>query len=479
MIIINLPFIDIDNNKLSLSDSINALGLEIDTNEKLEIKPEKFVFIIDISKSMGKTIQNSRYAKKYYVSKMFKYLFKKLKKERVENQETTISLITFNEQVHFIFRDYTLDQVLDNPDKFIDAIISYGGTRTDIAIEYVLHNFDNTYKFILITDGACNDPVNINNDFLGISGDMFFKKYLVNKLEEITTNCLTIHNFSIIIIGDGPLESSRYMVEKYNSTLHYISSQLVSISSNEFFDEAQFEHICKIELLKAISDNSDIKTDINICCSDYVIIYNSTVSVNSVSYEDEIINPNTIINIATSTFGKIRIYIDWLKLHPNSNLVIEFKDSNGIKQSSHIFLSNVIPYDPSILKHNKIASRFLTTLMNKLTPTSDDNDIDSLIKLCNLYPEVVKSKFIIQLEEFKNMSVKERSFCLMSSRTDERMRTPPRSVSPFSPRELIALGCEIDINGKNIAPDDIYEFVPASLNDVSSLKPLGWFDDYL
>jgi hypothetical protein len=48
----------------------------------------------------------------------------------------------------------------------------------------------------------------------------------------------------------------------------------------------------------------------------------------------------------------------------------------------------------------------------------------------------------------------------MSSRTDERMKTPPRSVSPVSPRELIALGCDIDINGTNIASDDIYEFVP-------------------
>jgi hypothetical protein len=451
MLIINLPFI-YKNNK---DEVANAIGIELDTNVELEIKPEKFVFIIDVSNSMGKTMHKSRYAKKDYVSKMFKYLFKKLKKEQFNGQETTISLVTFNEQAHFIFRDYTLAQLVDNPDKFLNAIINYGGTRTDIAIEYVLHNFDNTYKFILITDGACNDPANINSDFLGSSGDMFFKKYLISKSEEMNTKC-----FSIIIIGDGPLEASRYMVDKYNATLHYISSQLVSISDNDFFDEAQFEHICKVELLKAISNNSDIKTDINICCSDYVIIYNSTISVDSVSYEDEIINPNTIINIATSTFGKIRIYIDWLKLNSNSNFVIDFKDSNGIKQSTHVFLSNVVPYNPSILKHNKIASKFLTTLMNKLTPISDDNDVDLLIQICNLYPESVKSKIVTYLNNFKYMNLKERSFHLMSSRTDERMKTPPRSVSPVSPRELIALGCEININGENIAPDDIYEFVP-------------------
>jgi hypothetical protein len=88
--------------------------------------------------------------------------------------------------------------------------------------------------------------------------------------------------------------------------------------------------------------------------------------------------------------------------------------------------------------------------MNKLRPNSNVEEIDTLIGIFKLYPDTVNSKFIIHLEEFKNMNIKERSLRLLSSRTEERARTPLRSVSPVSSREVTALNYDVDINGYEI-----------------------------
>lgn len=440
MYIINFPF-----------TNTNTFGIELVSNVKTEIKPEKFVFLIDISGSMGERIQNSRFSKKEYIRRIFIYLFGKLKREQLGTHETTISLVTFNDKPHPIFRDYKLTQILYKPEKFLNAITHHGGTRTDLVFDYVLDNFDSSYKFVLITDGECNvSDGTFRSKIVPNPGDVFFKNYLIKKLEELNTNNLNLPQFSIMIVGDGPLEASKYMVEKYNSILHYISSKKVAISGNDYFDEAQFEHIFKQELLKSISDNSDIKTDINICCSDPIHIYNSNVSINFISCEDELIQPSTVTNLGTSTFGTIRVFVNWSNPTPNSKFTISFNDSNGVEHSYHLFFSQAVSYDSSNPDHNKAATKFLTILMNKLRPNSNVEEIDTLIGIFKLYPNTVNSKFIIHLEEFKNMNIKERSLRLMSSRTEERARTPPRSVSPVSSREVTALNYDVDINGYEI-----------------------------
>lgn len=111
MYIINFPF-----------TNTNTFGIELVSNVKTEIKPEKFVFLIDISGSMGERIQNSRFSKKEYIRRIFIYLFGKLKREQLGTHETTISLVTFNDKPHPIFRDYKLTQILYKPEKFLNAI---------------------------------------------------------------------------------------------------------------------------------------------------------------------------------------------------------------------------------------------------------------------------------------------------------------------------------------------------------------------
>ena len=61
MSIVNIPFIN-----------TNTFGIELESLIKTEVKQEKFVFIIDISGSIGETIKNSRYSKKEYITKVFK-----------------------------------------------------------------------------------------------------------------------------------------------------------------------------------------------------------------------------------------------------------------------------------------------------------------------------------------------------------------------------------------------------------------------
>lgn len=50
------------------------------------------------------------------------------------------------------------------------------------------------------------------------------------------------------------------------------------------------------------------------------------------------------------------------------------------------------------------------------------------------------------------MNPKERALRLMSSRTEERSRTPHRSVSPVSVREMSAMSYDVDINGRDTSP---------------------------
>lgn len=436
MSIINIPY-----------QNTNTFGIELESKNKTDIKQEKFVFIIDVSGSMGERIRNSKLAKKDYVSKVFKYLFTKLKKEQISSDETTISLVVFNNQVTPIFRDQSLSNIVENPYYFLNPIINRGGTRTDLAFEYIFENFDNSYKFVLITDGECNDPTKSIGLGDSTNGDIYLKNYLTQKMEYLNVNSKPIPQFSIMIIGDGPLEASRYMVEQYNSILSYIGSQTIDIGGNLFFDEARFEHTFKQELIKSISDNSDIKTDIYIKCSDPMFVYNSTISINDFNCEDQLIEANIETNLGASTFGTIRIFISWIKPTPTSQFSISHKDSNGQSHCNVINFDQMVQYDKHNLAHNKLATRFLTTIMNKLSPESDIEEIDRLVDVCNMYPDSVKEKFIDQLNDFKTMNTKERALKLMSSRTDERSRTPPRSVSPVSMREITAIANDVDING--------------------------------
>jgi hypothetical protein len=441
MSIINIPF-----------NNTNTYGIELESVSKTEIKQEKFVFILDTSGSMGERIKNSRFSKKAYVSRVFSYLFNKLKREQFGSQETTISLIVFNNQVTPIFRDKSLSHIVENPHEFLRAINNRGGTRTDLAIDHVLDNFDDTYKFVLITDGECNDPTKSFGSSDSSSGDIYLKNYLTQKMEYLKTHSKPVPQFSIMIIGDGPLEASKYMVENYNSTLSYICSKYMFVNGMEYFDEGKFEHAFKQDLMRSIADNSDIKTDINIKCTEKMLVYNSTISIDGVHSEDNQIEPNTDVNLCSSTFGTIRVFINVDNVTPESKFTISYTDSNTVQHCHQLDFSQLTKYDCQNTKHNKLASKFLTILMNKLNTDSDSEEIDKLMEICKLYPESVNDKFVSQLNEFKTMNPKERALRLMSSRTEERSRTPPRSVSPVSVREMSAMSYDVDINGRDTSP---------------------------